>query len=100
MRRHTGICFKYHCYIAVSKRGIDTVKNNLEVLQGGYKMIAKPEICIGIDNYGQRTQQEYQWLIEDWDSKADLEALHSLMMCVYKDGVTDGIELCRQLDTK
>ena len=63
-------------------------------------MIAKPEICIGLDTYGKRTQQEYKWLVEDWNNAVDLESLHNLLMCVYKDGVKDGIELCRQLDTE
>lgn len=63
-------------------------------------MIAKPEICIGLESYGQRTQQEYQWLTEDWESVVDFENLHNLMMCVYKDGVKDGMELYRLLDTE
>ncbi len=61
-------------------------------------MLKKPEICIGLESYGQRTKQEYEWLTEDWDSEMNLESLHNLMMCVYKDGVKDGIELYRQLD--
>ena len=62
-------------------------------------MLEKPEICIGLESYGQRTQQEYQWLTEDWGRQAELDTLHNLLMCVYKDGVKDGIALCRQLDT-
>lgn len=62
-------------------------------------MLSKPDFSLGLEKYGQRTEQEYQWLIEDWTDEMDMEMLHSLILCVYKDGVKDGIELCRQLDT-
>ena len=35
-------------------------------------MIKKPEVYIGLDMYGQRTLQAYQWLIED----VDLSLIH------------------------
>lgn len=63
-------------------------------------MLEKPEIYIGLDMYGQGTLQAYQWLIEDVDDEITMESLHNLINCVYKDGVKDGIELCRLLDTK
>ncbi len=62
-------------------------------------MLNKPEICVGLAVYGQRTIQEYQWFIEDIENEMVKENLHALIDCVYKDGVKDGIELCRLLDT-
>ncbi|WP_425756637.1 hypothetical protein ACPW7J_03615 [Ihubacter sp. rT4E-8] len=62
-------------------------------------MLDKPEICVGLEVYGHRTIQEYQWLLEDIDNEMVRENLQALINCVYKDGVKDGIKLYRQLDT-
>jgi len=63
-------------------------------------MLEKPELYVSADRYGMRTQSEYEWVVEKMECEADFEALHNLIMCVYKDGVKDGIELCRRLDTE
>lgn len=62
-------------------------------------MIEKPELFVYIAPYGQYTENAYQHLAEKM-GELDLEALNQLVAYAYKDGVKDGIQFCKELDTK
>ncbi len=61
-------------------------------------MISKPEIIENICEYGGRVKYEYETLVERLD-RLDIEILDTIINCVYKEGVKDGLLLHAELDT-
>lgn len=62
-------------------------------------MLEKPELFENVCNYGQRTIYEYESFLEGLE-RMKIEDLKILLECVYKDGVKDGIEFYKELNTE
>ena len=61
-------------------------------------MIRKPDIFIKAPPYGDMTESEYEWLAGKL-APIDLETLNNLVKFVYREGIKDGIEFYRELET-